>query len=92
VSNRGEKPISAVSWDYAVVDVENNVEVGRRSFKNVVNIKPGKSASLVRRSRNPPSSVVRVSKSGEARSQYVERVIIDRVEYVDGTFWQRPAN
>ena len=93
VKNTGAKTIRGIVWRYLLYDPETNVEVGNHRFGGAVNIRPDKTASLIARSRTTPTSVVHATKSDkELRTKYTERVVIDRIEYDDGSFWQRPAN
>jgi len=93
IRNTGTKALRVVVWHYAFFDTDKRAEVGRTSCTSKVNVRPGKTADLVGTSRQPPVGVVDVSKSGkELKGAYAERVVITRVEYSDGSFWQRPLN
>jgi hypothetical protein len=92
VTNTEAKTIRAVEWDYIFYDPSNNLEVGRHRHRNDVKIQPGKSAGLSARSVSPPTKVINISKTGKkTKEQYAERVVILRIEYADGSVWQRPA-
>jgi hypothetical protein len=92
VTNNETKAISAIEWDYVFYDPATEKEVGRHLLKNKVKIQPGKSAELSRRSASPPTTVVDVNKTGKKfKEQYAERVEIQRIEYADGSVWQRAA-
>jgi hypothetical protein len=93
IKNTGVKTIRTIVWQYILFDPETEIEVGRHHFTGRVSVRVGKTANLVGRSKTPPTRVVEVTKSGkELRGKYSERVMIDRVEYGDGSFWQRPLN
>jgi hypothetical protein len=92
VTNNDTKTISAIEWDYVFYDPTTDKEVGRHLLKNNVKIQPGKSAELSRRSASPPTKTVDVNKTDKKiKEQYAERVEIQRIEYADGTVWQRAA-
>ena len=93
IRNTGTKTLRSVVWHYAFFDADKKEEVGRTLCTSKVNLRPGKTADLVGTSRSLPISVVDVSKSGkEIKGTYTERVVITRLEYGDGSFWQRPLN
>lgn len=76
VKNSGAKTITRVEWNY-----------GKHSFQSRVKIRTGKSTELVGMNKKPPSSVLDAEDS-----QLAEEVVIRRIEYEDGSFWQRPDN
>jgi hypothetical protein len=90
VKNSGDKTVSAILWVYSLFD-NTGAEVGTHRFRDFVNIRPGKEANLVRRSKVPPTTIVHAKKSGQdINEKYSERVVIARIDYSDGTFWERP--
>ncbi len=92
IKNNGSKGIRNVIWHFVLVDPGTETEVGRHRFIGKVSIKAGKSAELVARSRVPPTRIVRAEKSsGGLAGKHIERVLIERIEYDDGTFWQYPT-
>ena len=73
-----------------LLDAETQREDGRHLFESRVGIDVGKSKGLTGWSTQPPATIVDVRKSDkESRGQYTERIDMQRVEYNDGTFWQR---
>jgi hypothetical protein len=93
IRNTGTKTLQTVVWHYAFFDADKQEEVGRTSCTSKVNLRPGKAADLVGTSRQQPIGVVDVSKSGkELSGTYAERVVITRLEYSDGSYWQRSPN
>ena len=90
VVNTGAKKIRAVIWEFVLFDPETEREVGRHLFESKVGIGAGKSKGLSAWSTQPPATVVNASKSAkESRGQFSERVDIQRVQYDDGTVWER---
>jgi len=91
IENTGVKTIRSIVWEYSLFDLDTDVAVGRHRFTSTVSIRAGKTAKLVGRSKTPPARVVQATKSSkETRERYSERVIIDCIEYSDGTSWQCP--
>ncbi len=92
VVNNDTKLIQAIDWDYVFYDAATDKEVGRHTLKNRVKLQPGKSTELSSRTASPPTVVVDVHKTGKKiKEQYAERVEIQRIEYADGSVWQRPV-
>ena len=92
-SNTGTSTISKLVWEYVLIDPKTQHTVGHHRFTNEVNIHPGKTANLYGRSTFPPATIVDAKKAGEeSPGQYVEQVVIYRVEYKNGPAWERPSN
>ncbi|MDT4953062.1 MAG: hypothetical protein QOJ02_1200 [Acidobacteriota bacterium] len=90
ISNTGEKTIRKLIWEYVLFDPKTEVQVGQHRFTNEVNIRPGKSANLVGRTKFPPAGVVDAKKAGNSSpGQYSEQIVIYRIEYKDGPAWER---
>lgn len=93
IRNTGTKTVQIVVWNYAFFDSKTGEEIGRTSCTNRINLRPGKTAELVGNSSTSPIKVVHVSNSGkELKGSYTERVVITRLEFDDGSFWQRPLD
>ena len=92
VKNMSTKTISVLEWDYLFFDSEKAEQVGRHSFRNRVKIRTGKSTELIGRSTKPPSAVIDATKVKNRDAHLSEEVVIYRIEYEDGSFWQRPLN
>lgn len=91
VKNIGARTIRAIVWRYMLFDPETEAEVGRHTFTGKITIQPGKTANLVARSKTPPTQTVQ-AKATSKSEKHTERVVIERVEYDDGSFWQRSPN
>jgi hypothetical protein len=91
VKNLSDKPIKSIDWDYVFFDSSNETELGRREFTSDEKISPGKSKELTVRITKPPTHTISVTalNTGERKS-LTERVVIVRIDYADGTSWQRP--
>lgn len=92
VRNTGQRKIKALNWQYIFTDARDRSIVTRHKFKSLENIAPGKEAKLSRFSAVAPTQVVN-AKTLESASQqpYLEQVLIMRIEYADGSVWERPA-
>ena len=91
VRNLGQKTIKELDWDYVFFDVTTGQELGRREFTGVEKIGPGKSKELSFMTSSPPARTISVqSLDKKEREGLVERVVLVRVLYEDGTVWLRP--
>jgi len=90
VQNSGEKVIEIVFFEYQFTESAAPGNVTRRQFLCGVNIKPGKEKELAAFSLSGPSDVVSVESLGnKSGNLFQEKVVINRVEYSDGSIWQR---
>jgi hypothetical protein len=89
VQNTYTKPVEVVFWEYRFVDPANPQLIARRQFLCGVNIPAGKGKELEGFSLSGPSDVVNVKTLAD--NAFKEDVVINRVEYSDGTVWQRKA-
>ena len=90
VKNTGTKTIKTVLWAYVFTDTVLQEQVGRTVSENAVRLRPGKTVEMVGYSSNHAVQVVN-AKSAGTRNPIKEEVQILRVDYEDGTFWERPA-
>ena len=88
VQNTSTKLIEIVFWEYRFTDPADPNLMSRRQFLCGVNIPAGKGKELEGFTRSAPSDVVDV-KTLESASKFTESVLINRVEYADGSIWQR---
>ena len=91
VKNLSDKPIKSIDWDYVFLDRATQTEIGRREFTSEEKISPGKSKELTVTITKPPTQTISLTalNSGE-RNTLIEQVIVVRIDYADGTSWQRP--
>lgn len=87
VQNTSAKPAEIVFWEYRFVDPANPELIPRRQFLCGVNIATGKGKDLEGFSLSGPSDVVSVKTLAD--NAFKEDVLINRVEYSDGSIWQR---
>jgi len=89
IKNNGEKKIRAIVWEYVFFEPNTEVIVGQRQFINKVSISPGKTKKIVVYSASPPTETVNAAKAGDkSREQYSEQIIIQSIEYEDGSLWK----
>ena len=77
-------------WEYQFKERENPANAVSRQFLCGVQIKPDKEQDLRVFSPSSPSSLISVdSLENRSGSLFEEKILINRVEYADGTIWQR---
>jgi hypothetical protein len=88
IKNNSDKRIEIIFWEYQFSDSQNSDPITRRQFLCGVNIAPNKEKELMGFRRAGPSDVVDAS-TAAAKPTLQENVLINRVEYADGSIWQR---
>ncbi len=90
VQNASTKAIEIIFWEYQFIDTSDPTNVTRRQFLCGVNIKPDKAKELQAFGLSGPSEVVSVgSLANKSGNPFQENAVINRVEYADGSIWQR---
>lgn len=90
VKNASAKIIEVVFWEYQFKETADPTSVARRQFLCGVTIKPDKEKELQAFSVAGPSDVISVgSLAKNSDKLFEESIVINRVEYSDGTIWQR---
>jgi hypothetical protein len=90
IQNGSGKLIQNIFWEYQFKEIANPANVTRRQFLCSARINPDKGKDLQVFSLSGPSDVVNVKSLTKARAdQFQEGVVINRVEYADGSSWQR---
>lgn len=84
VKNTSGKTIKAVEWEYLLVDPGNQQQLQRNKLLTKKEIKPGATAVLTERVKLPRG------RSSEPHNLVDQRALIKRIEYTDGSVWQRP--
>ena len=88
--NGGAAAVEVLFWEYQFTETSNTSNAARRQFLCGVGIKPGKEKEVVSFSVSGPSNVVSAgSLANESGPDYAEKVVINRIEYADGSIWQR---
>jgi hypothetical protein len=78
-----------VFWEYQFHDPADPSLVARRQFLCGVSIQGDKSKDLEAFSLSGPSVVSASTLANKAENPFKEKVLINRVEYDDGSIWQR---
>jgi hypothetical protein len=90
VQNGSGKVTQTIFWEYRFLEAANPTNVTRRQFLCSARINPDKGKDLQGFSLSGPSDVVDVKSLSKASAdQFREGAFINRVEYSDGSFWQR---
>lgn len=88
VKNSAAKMVEIIFWEYQFTEAENAKTLARRQFLCGVSLRPDKEKDLEGFSLSGPSDVVSVSALAD-KSRFKENVVINRIEYSDGSIWQR---
>ena len=89
LKNESAKQIEVVFWEYQFIETDTS-KVTRRQFLCGLNLKPSKEKELIAFGLSGPSKVVSAENlAGMNAKPPQERVLINRLEYSDGTIWQR---
>jgi hypothetical protein len=90
VKNGNTKVADIVFWEYQFIDPSNPGTPARRQFLCAVKVEPNKSKEIQGFSVSGPGDVVSaVSGAIPSGKLLQEKAVINRVEYVDGSIWQR---
>lgn len=90
VQNTSKKVADIIFWEYQFIDPVNPAIVTRRQFLCAVKMNPSKATDIEALSVAAPFEVVSVAALANDTAKHLqERVVINRVEYVDGLIWRR---
>ena len=90
IRNAGRNTIEVLFWEYQFKARANPANVASRQFLCGVKIKPGKEQELSVFSTFSPGGVISAgSLEDKSDKLFEEKILINRVEYADGTIWQR---
>lgn len=90
VQNTSNKTIKAIDWDY-VFSISKADETERLEFTSEAKIGPGKTKELSVTAHKPPVKTVSVYALGKSERQGLDgQVVVMRIQYTDGSVWQRP--
>jgi hypothetical protein len=88
ILNGSKKSIDVVFWEYQFIDPANG-RPSRHHFLCGVNLKAGKEKEMLAMSLSGPIDVVSLETLASGSTRFLEKVLINRVEYADGSIWQR---
>jgi hypothetical protein len=90
IRNASTKTIEILFWEYQFKELANPANVSSREFLCGVNIKPDKEQELSVFSTFSPSDLISAgSLDNKTGNIFEEKILINRVEYADGTILQR---
>jgi hypothetical protein len=90
IQNNSAKPVAVVFWEYQFREKGNPTILSRRQFVCQAKLKPAKARDFEIFTLAAPSSVISVKTlSKKSEPAFDESVIINRVEFEDGSNWQR---
>ena len=89
VQNSGPKDVDIVFWEYQFIDATDPNLITRRQFLCGVSIKAEKAKEIQAFDLSGPGEVVSADSLAKSKNPMQEKVIINRVEYADGSIWQR---
>jgi len=90
VKNAGTKVADIVFWEYQFIDPSNPATPARRQFLCAGKVEPNKAKEIYGFSLSGPGDVVSAPSAAIPSGKLLqEKAVINRVEYVDGSIWQR---
>jgi hypothetical protein len=90
IRNASQKIIEILFWEYQFKERANSANVSSRQFLCGVNIKPDKEQELSVFSTLSPGDLISAgSLDSKFGNLFEEKILINRIEYADGTIWQR---
>jgi hypothetical protein len=91
IKNESRSAVSVLYWEYRFTPVADPQNVIRRQFLCSANIKPGATKDLSLFSTLGPTDVIAVPTLAPAADKpFKEDVVVDRIEFEDGSILQRP--
>ena len=91
IRNTSQKGIEILFWEYRFFDPLAPETLTRHQFLCGVDIRSGKDKELEGFNITAPSNVVNADTLAKGiKSPVQEKIVINRVEYSDGSIWQRP--
>ena len=91
IRNHGAREISGLAWDFVVMDLVNNKELGRHHLISHEKVKPTESRTLSVKAYSGPSKVINAGSVAGQPDSSPERVQIRCVLYADGSWWKDPS-
>lgn len=90
VQNASTKIVKHIFWEYRFRETANPQHVSRRQFLCTAQVRPEKQRDLQVFSLTGPTDSIHVkSLAKDLKGQFEEAVLINRIEFADGTSWQR---
>lgn len=89
IQNTGSKAIKEMDWDYLFIDAVTGEILGRREFTSVEKVSAGKRKDLTIMVSAAPTNRISVYTLGKNEHDgIIEKVVISRIMFDDGSTWQ----
>lgn len=89
VRNGSSREVISVTWTYVFTDPVTEKELVRHSFHSKTTIKSGKEKKLVVQTDESEPKVINAQADRKKGGAWKEAVIVEKVEYSDGSKWER---
>jgi hypothetical protein len=90
VHNSGTKTIKNIFWEYQIIETANPANLSSRQFFCGLKIKANDRRDLQALSLAAPmTNIISVKTLKGSKKSFEERAIVNRIEYVDKSLWQR---
>jgi hypothetical protein len=91
LQNDSVKTIKSIDWDYLFLDPITQQELAHHQFTSDETIKPGKRKEVSVLYLIPPLKTIPVQTLNKKNPTRIsEQVVVVRIQYSDGSFWQHP--
>jgi hypothetical protein len=92
VRNTGAKKIAALDWEYTFTDSLDQAVVGQHHFHSKAKISPAEKKQLRESTLAPPTRTINArTVENNPKKPFTELVRINRIEYADGSIWERAS-
>lgn len=88
--NDGAKTTTSIDWDYLFIDPTTQQVMGRHQFTSDETIKPGKNKEISVLYLSSPIKTINAKSASDKSASMIEQVLIMRIQFSDGSVWQRP--
>lgn len=89
VNNSASKEVVRLIWVYVFTDPITRKELVRHRFDTKTSIRPGKAKKITIYTNLSPPKVVNAQAQVKTGQAWVEAVIVEKVQYSDGSIWVR---
>ena len=90
--NHGKKEVAALVWSYVFTDSASGNVLGRLRFGSKAKLAAGKESGLTAYADSSPPLVVDARGVTNGGKAWKETVIIEEIEFSDGTKWERSGS
>ena len=93
IKNTGTKIIRKLAWEYSFTDPVTHQKISQHQYKSSVKLRPGMTTKLVVRSSSPLLGIINARQAGQKnlQDQSSGQMLIQSINYADGSVWQRPS-